>query len=142
MGAYLTPEGGVAVQLINKTGAASIKGTLVCPSITTNHAIRLTENDDIDPCGVIYQDGCPDGSDVWVVVSGIADVLLQDGTAATRTYWARTSITQAGRADVSNAAPAGGTITALENHFKEVGHSLETVISGTNKLCRMFLHFN
>ncbi|MDD2365163.1 MAG: hypothetical protein PHN84_03270 [Desulfuromonadaceae bacterium] len=142
MGAYLTPLGGVAVQLINKTGAPSVKGSLVCPSPSTDAAVRLTETDDIDPCGVILNSGVSDGSDVWVVVSGVAEVLLEDSTAATRGYWARTSITQAGRANITAAVPAGGTITAIEAHMKEVGHSLESVTAGTNKLCRIFFHTN
>lgn len=142
MGGYLTPEGGFAVQMINNTGAISAKGTLVCPSQSLDRAVRITETDDIDPCGVVYNDGAPQGGDVWVVIAGCADVLLEDNTAAGRGYWARASINQGGRADITNATPPGGTVIALEGHMKEIGHSQETVAAGINKLCRVFLHFN
>jgi len=69
-------------------------------------------------------------------------VLLQDGTASTRGYWVRTSTTTAGRADATNVAPPGGTVSALEEHLKEIGHCLETKGSGTDVLAKCILHFN
>ena len=69
-------------------------------------------------------------------------MLLQDGTASTRGYWVRTSTTTAGRADATNVAPPGGTVSALEEHLKEIGHCLETKGSGTDVLAKCILHFN
>jgi hypothetical protein len=140
--ARFTEEGGLAVQLINKTGAATIKGTLVEVDSTVDRAFSVVPADAIDCIGSVYEDGIADGELAWVVVSGIADVLLEDGTATTRDYWVKVSDTVAGRADGSNAAPPGGTVGALEDHMSEIGHSLESKGSGTDVLARILLHFN
>ena len=76
------------------------------------------------------------------VVSGIAEVLLEDGTASIHGYWARTSITDAGRADITNAEPPGGGIPQADIHFREIGHCLESKSSGTDVLAKVVLHFN
>jgi len=138
----LTSIGGYAVKLQNQTGAASVKGTLVEASSGTDLAVNTITADAVDCIGVIYEDGVANGSDVWVVVGGVAEVLLEDGTAATRDYWVRTSETDAGRADATNAAPPGGTVAAIEEHLAEIGHCLETVSSGTDVLCKILMHFN
>lgn len=140
--AKFTPEGGLAVQLTNKTGAASVKGTLVEADDTTDNAFKVMVADDPDPIGAVYEDGIADGEPCWVVVAGIAEVLIEDGTAATRSYWAKVSDTVAGRADITNPAPAGGAIAALEDHFTEIGHCLETKGSGTDVLAKIVMHFN
>lgn len=140
--AKFTAEGGLAVQLINKTGAVSVKGTVVETSPTDDNAVGLEEADGLDPIGVIYEDGVVDGDPVWVVVSGVAEVLLEDGTASTRNYWVRTSTSVAGRADATNAGPPGGTVAALETHAKEIGHCLESKTSGSDVLAKCVLHFN
>lgn len=137
-----TEDGGFAVQLINKTGAASVRGAVVDASDTTDDAVKLVGANGFSPAGVFLDSGVADGDPAWVVVSGTAYVLLQDGTASTRGYWARTSVTTAGRADATNAAPPGGTIGALETHLKEIGHCLETKAPGTDVLAKCFLHFN
>ena len=69
-------------------------------------------------------------------------MLLQETTTATRGYWARTSITGAGRADITNANPPGAGIAEQQVHMTEIGHCLETVASGVNKLAKIILHFN
>ena len=137
-----TLEGGRAIKLTNKTGVASVKGIVVKPSSSTDYAVDVCGADGVDPIGVVYEDGIADGSEVWVVISGIAEVLLEDSTATTRGYWARTSITQAGRADITAALPPEGTIQALENHFSEIGHSIQSVTAGTDKLARIVMHIN
>lgn len=138
----LTAEGGIAIPLINKTGAPSIKGTLVNTEANTDFGVNTVAADEPDIIGAIYQDGIPDGESVLVVISGAAQVLLEDGTTATRGYWCRVSATQAGRADITNAEPPGGTINAIDAHFKEAGHALESVGSGTDVLATIILHFN
>lgn len=132
-----TVEGGLAVRLINKTSVASVKGTVVTTAAGTDNAFDLTAGDDVDPIGVVYETGIADGSECWVVVAGIADVLLKDTTAATRNYWAATSDT-GGRADCTNAASPGLILT----HFQEIGHCLESKSSGTDVLAKVLLHFN
>lgn len=140
--AKFTEDGGLAVLLTNKTGAASVRGAVVHPSATTDDAVELESADGLDPIGVFLDSGVPDGDPAWVVVSGTAYVLLQDSTASTRGYWVRTSTTTAGRADATNAGPPGGTVQALETHAKEIGHCLETKTGGTDVLAKCLLHFN
>ena len=137
----ITPEGGIAVLLTNLTGSASVKGTLVKAS-STSGGVAVNPADIPVAFGVIYENDVADGDPVWVVISGMADVLLEDGTAATAGYWAKVSDSQDGRADITNAYPPGGTITALDDHLSEIGHCLQTVSSGTDRLCRVTLHFN
>ena len=132
----LTPEGGMAVYFINKTGAPSIT------EASEDFAVDIADADETDIIGTIYQDGIADGELVLVVISGIADVLLEDNSAATRGYWCRISETQAGRVDMSNAEPPIGTIANIQAHLKETGHCMQSVTAGTDKLARMLMHFN
>lgn len=138
----LTKEGGIAIPFINKTGAPSVKGTLVIASSTTDSGVEICPADNPDIIGIIYQDGILDGDDVLVVISGKAEVLLQDLTSATRGYWVRISVTQNGRADITNASPPGGGIPQADIHFRELGHCIESKASGTDVLTNIVLHFN
>lgn len=138
----LTKDGGIALKYTNKTGAASVKGTLVDNSLTVDDAVAVASANSYDHIGVMYEDGIADGSDVWVVVLNDAYALLEDGTAATKGYWVRPSTTVAGRVDITLTAPSGGTIGQLDEHFREVGHCEESVTSGTDKLAKIHLHFN
>jgi hypothetical protein len=70
--------------------------------------------------------------------TGIADVLLEDTTAATRGNWVQTSDVAAGRADMTNAAAPG----LILSHFQEIGHCIETKTGGTNVLAKAVVHFN
>lgn len=138
----LTGGGGLAIKLTNKTSASSVKGTLVDTHTSIINAFEVTGANE-EPCiGVVYEDGISDGEECWIVCSGRAQVLLQNSTAATFGYWARTSITAAGRVDITNASPPGGGITEIDRHMREVGHCMETVSAGTNKLAWVILHFN
>ncbi len=139
---FHTPEGGIAVRLTNNTGANTIKGTLVCACTAGDYAFKVCGADDPDAMGVVYESGIAAGQEAWVVTYGKADVLLQDTTASTRGYWARTSVTQAGRADITNAVPPGGGIVNHEIHFREIGHCIESKGSGTDVLARIMTHFN
>lgn len=134
-----TPEGGIAVRYLNKTGAPSVKGTLVTASTVTDLGVVL-QSGEYDTFGVVYESGIPDGAMMLVVVSGHADVLLEDGTAATRGNLAIASDVD-GRADCTLSTPGVG-LPAVDTHFKEIGHCLQTVTAGTNKLARCTLHFN
>lgn len=131
----ITPEGGYAIKLINNTGLISVKGTVakvgeVDNSFTTNQI------DGDMPIGIVYESGIADGLECWIVVSGIADVLLVNTASSTRSYIAYSSGTVAGRIDTASSAPAATL------HFREIGHTLENKTSGTDILCKCVLHFN
>jgi len=147
-GSYLkqvrtTVEGGLAVRMINGTGAASVKGTVVGLSITTDFACRIEPAGSNDPIGVIYEDGVANGQLVWVVYLGLVDILLEDSTACAAGNWVGMSSTQAGRVDATSPTPpASGTFPEVQLHFTELGHCFETKIAGTNVLARFNIHFN
>lgn len=138
-----TGEYGVQLKLTNKTSSASVKGTVVQVSTGTDRAFSLEEADGVDPTNIAYEAGVADGSDAWCwCIGSICEVLLEDSTAATRGYWVKVSDSAAGRADASNAAPPGGTISAIEDHFSEIGHAVESKTAGTDVLCRINFHVN
>lgn len=136
--AGITPIGGDCYLMINKTGAPSVKGSLVGADTTTDEAFELETAADFDPIGIVYEDGIADGDRCWVVYGGVADVLLEDGTGSVHGNWVGVSLSDAGRCDASDTDPPGFVI----GHFREVGHSIQTVSSGTDVLCRCMLHFN
>lgn len=138
----LTLEGGIAIPFINKTGAPSVKGTLLDTEGSIDMGVTIAGADEPDVMGVMYQAGIVDGEWALVVIAGVAQVLLEDSTISTRGYWARTSITQDGRADITNAVPPGGTINEIDAHFREIGHCLESKGGGTDVLALVLLHFN
>lgn len=134
-----TTEGGLYITLVNKTGAASIKGTMVSCSNSYNNSCMVTQTSGIGSnksIGVIYDNGIPDGSKVRVVVSGKAYVLLEDEEYSTHGQWCGSSLYQAGRVLVADEP------SSTSEHFREIGHCLESVSAGTNKLCLVVLHFN
>jgi hypothetical protein len=137
-----TPEGGLAIKLTNKTGGASVKGTVVSLATGTNEAFIVTPADGVHPVGAVYDNGIADASECWIVIAGRAQVLLEDGTSATKGYWVKVSDSDNGRCDATNADPPGGTISALEDHMSEIGHCLEDQSSGTDVLAYVLLHFN
>ena len=134
----MTPEGGIAVRLTNKTGSASVKGTVIAASSTTDNAFALQSNE-YDAFGVVYEAGIADGQECWVVVFGIAEVLLKDTTASTRGYIALCADTD-GRFIAT--APSGSPPMATDTHFKEIGHVIESKGAGTDVLCKCVIHFN
>lgn len=139
----LTPEGGIAIKLVNKTGAASAKGTLVEAHETIDKSFETLPADGDDPIGVVYENAVPDGEECWVVISGAAEALLEDGKFAGAGNWVTVSPAQAGRVDAEAAAPPGsGVIAEIQEHFKEVGHCLETKSLGTSVLALCVIHFN
>ena len=136
----VTPEKGIAVKIVNKTGAASVKGMLVETNETTSGGFE--ELGDLYDCiGIVYESGIADGAECFVVISGIAEVLLKDTTASTTGNWVKAADTN-GRADATLALPSGGTIAQLREHFQEIGHCIETKTAGTDVLAKIVLHFN
>lgn len=136
-----TSESGLAVQLINKTGAVSVKGEVVEPSDSVDNAVDKIVVDVPDPIGVFYESGIADGSLAWVVVSGIADVYFVGNT--TRGHLARGFLTADGGSYVigqalSEAVPSSPFAT--DKHFYEIGHVLESRVGAG--LAKCVLHFN
>jgi hypothetical protein len=80
----LTALGGLAIKLTNKTGSNTVQGQLVKADTANNDAVILTAISDTECFGVFLEGGIADGSEAWVVVSGICDVAMEDNTAATR----------------------------------------------------------
>lgn len=134
----LTTDGGYAVRLLNKTGAASVKGSLVSVSTGTDNAVELQSNE-YDTIGIVYEDGIADGSLVWVVVTGRAQVLMKNTIATTRGGILIAADTD-GRADWIQNPGLG--LPAADTHFKEIGHCLESKAGGTNVLVYGMIHFN
>jgi hypothetical protein len=137
--AFFTDEGGLAVAILNGSGAASVKGKIVEADSSVDNSIELAGVDDVDPCGIMYNSGVPDGSLMWIVVAGIADVLY--GTAVTRGTFARVPVAAdsvaAGLA-VAEALPTPPFAT--DKHFQEIGHPIESI--GAPGLAKTILHFN
>ena len=143
--AFITPLGGFAVKFVNKTGANSVYGTVCDISATTFRAVDVEEAAGSDPIGIMYGDNegnaVADGSDVWVVTGGPAEVLLENGTAATMGNWVGTADTDAGRADATVTEGNIPNLTFAE-HFREIGHCMQTIGSGTDVLALVKTHFN
>ncbi len=134
-----TSIGGFAIKLTNKTGANTVQGNLVRADTATDDAFILTAAADDEYFGVILEAGVADGSEAWIVIHGIADVLFDDNVAAVRGNWVGTG--QAGLARTQAAPPALGVAA----HFEEVGHSIENVTAGgggTFILARVVLQHN
>ena len=125
------------VTLTNKTGAASVKGTIVQSHASIDDAVITASASSVSAIGVIYEDGVPDGSPVKVVVGGKAQVLLQNGTDAAGGNFCYVSSTP-GRMDQGVL----GVIISLLILAGGIGQSLQTFTGGTDKLCWVQLSFN
>jgi hypothetical protein len=134
-----TGERGFLVKIVNRTGAASVKGTLVSCS-TTADGEAIKQANEYDTIGVIYQAGIAEGSLMWIWVTGsIAQVLFKNSTAATRGNILIAADTDGRAIDIANP---GGGLPGTDTHFKECGHVLESKGAGTNVLVLAMLHFN
>jgi hypothetical protein len=137
--AATTPLGGRAVRMLNKTGAASVKGTVLTPSSSDDGAVALAGTDELDPTAIMYSDGVADGSYVWVVKNGLVEVKLENSVGTTRGYWGRTSSTAAGRVDATTASTPG----LILEHFQEVCHMQQSVSGDAGgALALATVHFN
>jgi len=133
-----TAEGGLAVRYLNGTGAVSVKGSVVTVSQAVDLSVVLQTNE-YDAIGAVYESGIAADAPVWVVVSGKAQVLYKDSTAATR---GNLCISDAVDGRASDIANLGDGLPAADIHFKEIGHVLESKDAGTNVLVYVNLHFN
>lgn len=132
-----TDEGGIAIRVVNGTGSDSVKGSLVSASSSVDNEFILQSNE-YDTFGIVYENGIADGSACWVVISGVADVLIKNSTAITRGHVAIAADTD-GRA-ISIAVPSSNPVEA--QHFKEIGHFMESKNAGTDVLAKAVIHFN
>jgi hypothetical protein len=133
-----TNERGFLVKFINRTGATSVKGTVVSASTATDREV-IKQANEFDSIGVIAEAGIAEGSDMWLWMCGsVAQVLMKDGVAAVRGYVALAADTD-GRADNVDV-PTSNPVVA--QHFKEIGHVMQSVNAGTNVLALVCLHFN
>jgi hypothetical protein len=138
----ITPEGGIAIKLTNKTGAPSVKGEVVAPYSATavDNAVKKIVVDEPDPIGVFYESDIADGAEAWIVIAGIAEVYFIGNT--TRGHIARGFITGdagyvAGQA-LSEAVPTSPFAT--DKHFYEIGHLLASRTGAG--LAKTAVHFN
>lgn len=129
-----TSEGGIYQTFINKTGADSVKGTIVIASTSTDNAVAIAPANTEMPIGVIYENDIADGSSVKVVTYGKAQVLLKNDTASENGYWCGVSDVNGRMFQI--ASPNATT------HYREIGHSLEEKSAGTDVLSLVQLHFN
>jgi len=137
----ITPLGGICIRLLNKTGAASVLGTVVQADTVNDNAFKVCDADGLMAIAVVYQAGVADGSLCWIVVDGIAQVLLKDATLSARGNWVYVSDV-AGRANATLAAPPGGGIPELDIHMGEIGHCIESKAADTDVLAKIVVHFN
>lgn len=128
---------GIAIRMVNGTGGATVKGTVVASS-PSNAGRFIAQTNEYDAIGVVYEAGIADAQRCWVVIQGCAEVLWQDSASSTAGYVAICSATD-GRA-TNVAVPSSNPVVA--EHFKEIGHVLETQAGGTNVLVNVILHFN
>lgn len=135
----ITPIGGYAIQLTNRTGATSVEGKLIKADTATDDGVILTGNTDDECFGAFLDAGVADDAEAWIVVAGIAKVLYDDNVAAVHGNWVGTG--QAGLARTQGGPPAIGAAA----HFEEVGHCIQSVSAGgggTFILSRTVIHFN
>lgn len=137
---FATPEGGLAVRLINDTGETSVKGKIVHPSNSVDNAVSLVPVDDVDCMGVIYESGIPDGEMMTVVFSGMVKVFFVDST--TREHFARICVAADTNAENGKAIsePVPTPPLSTDKHFREIGHILESRVGAG--LANVMLHFN
>jgi hypothetical protein len=131
-----TPEGGRALLMMNKSGAPSVKGTIVEHSYDVDEAWQVCHAGDDHPIGVVYNGGVADGEDCWIVTSEIAEVLVEDGLAPS-TGWFHVYISS------SAAGRMAGQATVNTNrHWGEIGHCMQSKAAGVDVLAKVVLHFN
>lgn len=139
-GFMFTADGGIARKMVNKTGAASVKGTVVETGATVANSFALVGVGDPDPVGVVYEDGVADGSECYVVFTGAAKVFYVGATSLhdfARVCVAGDTDDEAGKA-ISEAAPVSPFAT--DKHFQEIGHVIEAI--GSAGLALTMIHFN
>lgn len=135
----ITPEGGLAYWIINKTGGASVKGQIIEAGASVDNSVDTISIDDPDPIGIIYDAGIADGDMVRIVFSGKAEVLFSNNP--TRHHFARNPVAaDSGTNGSAISEPVPTPPFSTDKHFLEIGHVLET--KGAPGLALVNLHFN
>ena len=129
--ACMTAIGGIGIKLTNRTGVNSIKGNTVIAHTTINDAVAAGGISELQVLGVFLESGVSNGSEAWVVVSGIADVHM-DANAVVRGDRIVSSATAG--LGVANNAPS------VAVHFQEIGHCIQS--GAANSTVRCVLHPN
>jgi len=137
----ITSLGGVCIRLENRTAGVSVLGTVVEADTVNDNAFKVCGAASVQPMGVVYQVGVAIGSLCWIVVAGIAQVLLKDATLSTRGNWVSVSDV-AGRADATLLVPPFGGVAELDIHMGEIGHCIESKAADTDVLAKIVVHFN
>ena len=128
----ITPEGGFAVRLTNESGAETVKGQIVSHKGTVANAFDLTAVNANHCLGVVYESGVGNGAQCWVVVAGIAQVLMKN--AATMGHICRIPLT----ADNGAAGYAMDAAQSSSASVYKIGDVLET--ADAEELCKVLLH--
>jgi hypothetical protein len=127
----ITPEGGFAVSLTNKTGAPSVKGSIVSLSTGTDNAFALSAVDASGVVGVVYEAGKADAAKCFVVVKGIAETLFTNNV--THGMYARAPV--AADTDEVAGSAVGAAIPAntfnTDVYLARFGFVLESKNAGT-----------
>ena len=126
------------VQLINGTGATSVKGKLV--DINADMTVRLCPVGIPDCIGVISEDGIAPGELMWVVFSGPADVYFTLGSTAGHLARSTLSVDSGAVAGEAKSEAVPTSPFATDKHFCEIGHVLESRTGAG--LAKCMLHFN
>jgi len=124
----ITPIGGYAILMADNT-TSSIIGQVVIVDAAADDQVEDAGNNETEQLGIIES---VSGSNVWVVVNGIADVAFEDNTATTAGDHAITSVTEGPYC--INSATASAT--------RNIGHIIESVAAGgggTHILARVVL---
>jgi len=129
----ITPEGGFAVRLTNESGAVTVKGQIVSHKGTVANAFDLTAVDANHCLGVVYESGIADATECWVVVAGIAQVLMKN--AATMGHICRIPLNTDDGEAAGYAMDASQSSTAS---VYKIGDVLET--ADAEVLCKVLLH--
>ena len=130
----ITPEGGFAVRLTNKSGAVTLKGQIVSHEGTVANAFNLTAVDANHCLGVVYESGVEDGAQCWVVVAGIAQVLMKN--AATMGHICRIPLSTDGEGKAVGYAMDAAQSSSASVY--KIGDVLET--ADAEMLCKVLLH--
>lgn len=118
----ITPEGGEAFKLTNRSGADSVKGMAVCLSDDYDDSV-VAATEPYIVVGFAYNSGVADGDEMWIVRDGLCDLLLEDGYGAIRNGWVRLSALTAGRVAVQSAP-------GYERRPSSVAYTKGSAISG------------
>lgn len=127
----MTPTGGLAINLINNTGLNTVAGQIVRADPNLTDSFNTAGNGELQAIGVVLEGGQPTATRAWVVVSGIADVLMGGAGCAIGDRIIAGAV--GGTGDVDNGP-------AVAVHFQEVGHAIQADAIGGN-LARVVIHF-